>query len=344
MKRTQRLIVIICEPLFINSIADIISGFHAITIIKSISSEILNTVFHYNKNAVFLTSTYDMEWAKYKPIIVQIGLKTNVELSILGNSSNSTIIEDFPKVLEPYDVDTGDHSSEDSTQIISYQSTDECLLCNILRRQTTNVEHILYETKSFYVVPGTGAFFEGYIMIVPKRHIMSFALLSQDILKEFFTVLNDIRSILEGIYGKKIFAFECGSGKTGTGKHKTSIVHAHFHLSPTNMPVLKEVQKSGLNPALINKKDLSMYGEYPYMLYVDQEDNWYINSDPNAYYPRQHPRQVLANYMNCYEFYNWRIYPYRERMDVIAEEFRTFCKKNFDALPRWVQKSVRFTD
>ena len=33
------------------------------------------------------------------------------------------------------------------------------------------------------------------------------------------------------------------------------------------------------------------------MLYIDQEDNWYITSDPETYFPRQHPRQVLADYI-----------------------------------------------
>lgn len=340
MKRTQRLVIILGDPSLINKISAEIAAFHAVTVVKSLSSEILQTVFHYNKNAVFFASSYDMMWSIYTPIVIRLDKNTDVEMSVLGIDN---IIRDFPKVLEPYDVDTGDHSTEDSTQMSS-QYTNECLLCNICKRRTNQVEHILYETSNFYLVPGTGAFFEGYIMIVPRRHIMSFAMLSDCEMEEFYSLLNDIRSILEAIYGKKVFAFECGSGKTGAGKHKTSILHAHIHLAPTNMPVLKEVQKSGLHPALIDKKVLHNYGDNPYMLYIDQEDNWYISSDPNTYYPRQHPRQVLANWMDCYEFYNWRVYPYRERMDIIADEFRGFCHKNLATLPRWVQKAVRFTD
>lgn len=33
------------------------------------------------------------------------------------------------------------------------------------------------------------------------------------------------------------------------------------------------------------------------MLYVDQCGNWFISSDNRDYYPRQHPRQVLAHWM-----------------------------------------------
>ena len=146
------------------------------------------------------------------------------------------------------------------------------------------------------------------------------------------------------LFLKDIFAFECGSGITGAGKHETSIVHAHFHLAPTDMPVLQEVQKSGLNPAQIDRRELHKYGEHPYMLYIDQKDTWFIACDPHAYYPRQHPRQVLANWMNLYPYYNWRLYPYREKMDIIAKEFRGYCKSNLKNLPKWTQECVLFED
>lgn len=344
MKKTQRLIVLVGNNELINSITvrQQIAGFHACTIVKKLSKEILSNVYHFNKNAVYFTQSLDLEHIKrYNPVVLRLTRDfTNVEYSVLGTTN---IIEDFPKILERKNVDVGDHSLNDSTNMVS-QTADECLLCRILAKKTEKPEHIVYETKSFYIVPGTGAFFDGYLMIVPKTHVMSFALLPEEERLEFYDLLDDIRPILEEMYGKKVFAFECGSGRTGAGKHKTSIVHAHFHLAPTNMPVLKEVRKSGLHPALIDKESLGRYGEYPYMLYVDQQDNWFICSNPDDYYPRQHPRQVLANWMGCYEIYNWRIHPFREKMDVIANEFRSFCAENYASLPEWVKQSVCFDD
>lgn len=344
MKLTHRLIIILGESSLITNetIVKQIAGFKACTVIRTLSQEMLDNVYHYNKNAVYFANNYNMLWSAYKPVIIRLTAEgpTVVEQSILGIGD---IVSDFPKILDPKDIDVGDHSSQDSTGMVS-QSTSECLLCRIYNHTTSNEEHIVYDTEHFYVVPGTGAFFEGYLMIVPKEHVMSFALLDDPVIKEFFGVLDDIRSILEGIYQKKVFAFECASGRTGAGKHKTSIVHAHFHLAATDMPVLREVQKSGLNPLLIDKEDLHLYGEHPYMLYVDQEDNWFMASDPNCYYPRQQPRQVLANWMGCYEHYNWRYFPMRERMPIIAQEFRNYCKEHFNELPEWVKESVVFED
>lgn len=341
MKKTQRLIIVLGNQKLHNKALTVLAGFHACTLIRSISVEKLKNVYHYNKNAVHVALSYDLSWKEYNPILIQLtNNPTNIENSML-NVEN--LLSDFPKILDKYDIDVGDHEISNSKKIGS-QSIDNCLLCKIRDRKTTNKEHIIYETENFYCVPGTGAFFEGYIMIVPKQHIMSFANLESELMDEFWRILDDMRSLMKAIYQKKIFAFECGSGKTGAGKHETSIVHAHFHLAPTDMPVLKEIQKSGLHPALIEKEHLIEYGENPYMLYVDQDDTWYISSNPQEYYPRQHPRQVLANYMGCYQIYNWRLHPFREKMDVIAEEFRDFCKENWDSLTEWQKKNIRFED
>lgn len=341
MKRTQRLIIVLGESSLIEKTSPVLAGFHACTCIKSISDEILNTVFSYNKNALYFTNTYEMTWSKYNPIIIRLNSgDSDLSTAILGTKD---LLKDFPAILDLSGIDVGDHKTEDSSTVVS-DPNHSCLLCDIYKRTTANPEHILYETKSFFVVPGTGAFFPGYIMIVPKRHIMSFAWLTPEELEEFFVVLNDLRSILEAIYGSRVLAFEAGSKNDGAGKHVTSIVHAHFHLAPVEMPLLREVLKSGITPAIIKKEEIVNYGEYHYLLYVDNDDNWFIANDPHCYFPRQHFRQVLAEYLGCYDFYNWRQYPFRDRMDVIANEFRGFCKEHFDNLPKWVQKSVQFKD
>jgi len=341
MKSTQRLIVILGETSLVNTVSSTLAGFHACTHITSVSDEILRTVFSCNKNALYFSRYYDLSLATYNPITIRLNEgKSDIGSSILGTDD---VIKDFPIIMDHYNIDVGDHKSEDSSNLVSHANYD-CLLCNIYNHKAKNPEHILYQTNSFFVVPGTGAFFPGYLMIVPKRHIMSFAWLTPSELKEFFQVLDDIRSILKTIYGSQVLAFEAGSKDDGAGKHLTSIVHAHFHLAPVDMPLLKEVQKSGITPALIRKQDIVNYGMYHYLLYVDHDDNWFIANNPHCYFPRQHFRQVLANWMGCYDVYNWRIYPYRERMDVIADEFRNFCSENFSTLPKWVQQSIRFID
>ncbi len=369
MLTSRKFLVIIGDESILTIAREVIKGFKAVSVIKTVSQSSIDNIYHFNKSPVFFTNYFHHWLVKYHPFVIQLtNSKTDYNKMFL---SVKNILVDFPLLLESHSIDCGDHISA-STESGYIQPQSECLMCKILNNTSKHKEHILYESDNFFVIPGTGAFFDGYIMIVPKKHIMSFANLSEEELGEFFIIYDNLSSILERIYGKRVFGFECGSGKTGGGKHKTSIVHCHFHMAATNMPVLEEVQKSGLTPQLIDKIDLINFDEDPYMLYVDQDGNWFISSDKRDYYPRQHPRQVLAHWMIEHEpdllhkycsqfienmseeeakkfwsserFYNWRNYPMRERLDVIANEFRTFCKENFNQLLLADQFSVRFTD
>ena len=370
MLKTQRLIIVTGTENNITKAQEVIKGFKAITVIRSVNEDTLRSVFHFNKNAVFFSTQKELNLiGEFSPIVIQLSAFTTSFEKMMLSCQN--ILEDFPKILAFCGVDAGDHVSA-STDTGYIQPESDCLICKILNKKSDYPEHILYETENFAVVPGTGAFYEGYIMIVPKRHVMSFANLNAIELDEFFIIYSNLSSILSCIYGKRVFGFECGSGKTGAGKHKTSIVHAHFHMACTDMPVLREVQNSGLTPQLISKDTLLNYNEDPYMLYVDQDDNWYISCDNRDYYPRQHPRQVLAHWMQKYDrktlrqtcrtviygmsekeisnffdsenFYNWRNYPMRIRMDEITNEIRSFCQKNLEKLNSFDRFSVRLTD
>ncbi|MEE0866194.1 MAG: hypothetical protein U0L98_05310 [Clostridia bacterium] len=338
MNKTQRIIILTGNENSIQKALGVIEGFKAITIVNNLSKEIIENVFKHNKNVLIAKPMYNLSYSKYNPVVLNVVAgNTKIKNLTLGLDN---VMDDFPKILDYLNIDSGDHISKDSTD--SSEVKNNCFICKVIEGKPEKPEHILYESKGFIVLPGLGAFFDGYVMIVPKRHVMSFAELSKKEYEEFLHVLNDMRFILESIYKKKIFVFECGSGRNGGGKHKTSIVHAHIHMAPTDMPVLKCIHKSGIYPALINPRNLKNYGEYPYMLYIDQENNWYITGDPDTYFPRQHPRQVLADYMGLAKGeYNWRTNPLRERMDVIAEEFYGFIRKEFNNLPVWIQNCTK---
>ena len=333
MNLTQKCIILVGNPTVLHEALKTIRGFKAVTCVRSLNDEIVMNVYKHNKNIVHATSSFDISLNKYSPIIINVvSGKSRFDLMQLGLNN---IMEEFPNLMDSLNIDVGDHKIHDSEGL--RQNTCDCMVCRIVNGNPIRPEHILYETENFFVIPGVGAFFDGYVMVCPKRHIMSFAECTDDEFEEFLQVLNDIRFILKAIYKKEVFVFECGSGRNGGGKHSTSIVHAHIHFAVTDMPVLQCVQKSGIHPGLICPADLHKYGEYPYMLYIDQEDNWYIASDPDSYYPRQHPRQVLADYMGLKKgMYNWRKHKFLEKMDVIANDFYNFYRNNKDILPSWM--------
>lgn len=319
---------------------EIIKGFKAISIVNELNQTIIENVFRHNKNVVYVSSSYNIDLIRqYQPIVINCVLgKTNFKNFQLGSED---IINDFPKMLDCVGIDVGDHISYDSSD--NKVVHNNCFICKVAQGNPDKPEHILYESKNFIVLPGLGAFFPGYTMIVPKKHIMSFAELSKNEFEEFQQVLNDMKFILKSTYNGEVFVFECGSGEGGKGKHESSIVHAHVHLAITDMPVLEKVHESGLYPAQIQPEELiSSYGKWPYMLYIDQKNNWYITSDPETYFPRQHPRQILADYMGLNKGeYNWRTHPHREKLDSIAEEIYSFLREEFDNLPIWIQQRTK---
>ena len=160
MLTTQKLIVILGNYTNIAQARNVIAGFKAVTVIRSLTPYTLRNVYHFNKNAVYFTETYDFKlMSNYSPIVIQLSsYSTSVEKMVL---SVDNILEDFPKLLSTCGVDTGDHISA-STDRDYVQPQSDCLICKILNRQSDYPEHILYETDNFFVVPGTGAFYEGY--------------------------------------------------------------------------------------------------------------------------------------------------------------------------------------
>lgn len=337
MNTSQNTICIVGKHEILQRALENINDFKACIPVKQLTPEIVKIIHGKNKNVVYAAKLDKVDFDNTNKIVKIVNGGSNFQKMEVGLSN---IIEDFSALMDQHGIDVGDHAIHDSAKS-GPKGKRSCMICRALEGTYVRKEHILYESKNFFVMPGLGAFFKGYVMICPKRHIMSFAECTPEEFEEFLQVLDDMKYILKSVYGKDVFVFECGTGHDGSGKHETSIVHAHVHLAPTDMPVLKCIQDSGIYPGLITPDDLSQYGEYSYMLYIDQEDNWYIASDPDTYYPRQHPRQVLADYMGLKKGeYNWRIYPHEEELDVIASEIYEFLKKNYNKLPSWIQKNV----
>lgn len=352
MKKTQQLIFI--EPSTIQTmqredeVFKIVEGFKAIEVVYELNEERLRKVFRHNKSCVAPIKEYLPIYDKYNPIFVTIfPLDSFYKRNGIGLNNFK---DNFVYFFESKGIDIGDHASEnaDTSKVSKAEFLANCKMCKIAENRNDVPEGVLYESENFFVDPTIGAFADGYVMIVPKKHVTSFAELSDDEFEEFLDVLDDMKFILESVYGKKIFLFEGGSGKGGEGKHITSIVHAHIHLVPSDIPIMEEVEKNGVHPRLIrSSRDstkgnfMKEYAEDPYLLIIDQEDNWYIEDNQQVYYPRQFPRMLLAEYMGLKgDAYNWRVNPMKERIVTISEHIQLFLLKNFKKLPARIQNNT----
>ena len=61
-------------------------------------------------------------------------------------------------------------------------TTDLCRLCSIVKSRHINgiVDKPIHETPNYMVIPSIGAFIDGWVMIVPRKHIYDMSELYED--------------------------------------------------------------------------------------------------------------------------------------------------------------------
>lgn len=226
-----------------------------------------------------------------------------------------------------YCHENGFESGEYRTGKIYDTSTERCFLCelanlrgmqNSLAYYNEHVEKpvdcIIYQSRLFYVVSELGAIKPGYLMIVPKQHILSVAQFPEGFMPEYQQVCADVETILKGAYGKDkmVVFFEHGSGPSGMTSHKKSIVHAHTHVVVDFKIEQKYIDMVQMKPI----DDISVAKDTHYFSYQETScGQLMIAMDPEVYVQRQYPRQIMAEELGLAPGqYNWRNVEFAENV------------------------------
>lgn len=86
------------------------------------------------------------------------------------------------------------------------------------------------ETESLVTVPTFGCFVRGYLVIVPRPHVLSFGQLPAAVLQEAHMLVDELADRLQQVYGLPVLGFEYGLATPGARR----IEHAHWHLLPSD--------------------------------------------------------------------------------------------------------------
>ena len=84
-------------------------------------------------------------------------------------------------------------------------------------------------SENLVAVPTYGCFVPGYLLVVPRVHVLSFGQLPEGALKEAQALVDDLAALLRKVYGLPVLGFEYGLAATGVRR----IEHAHWHLLPS---------------------------------------------------------------------------------------------------------------
>ena len=240
---------------------------------------------------------------------------------------------DNPEEFISFCHENGFESGEYCTGEIYDTSKERCFLCELahlkgmpgtLANYNEHVEEfvdcIIYQSRQFYVVSELGAIKPGYVMIVPKQHLLSVAQFPDGLMAEYLQVCADVETILKGTYGDKhVVFFEHGSDPRGMTSHKKSIVHAHTHVV-----IDFKLEKKYLDMVkMIPIDDISLAKDTHYFSYQESAcGQLLITMDPDVYVQRQYPRQIMAETMGLAPGqYNWRNEEFSENVKAQLYQF-----------------------
>ena len=108
---------------------------------------------------------------------------------------------------------------------------------------------MVYYTNNFFVIAGYGAFNKGYLLIIPKKQVAAFALMSKKLLSEFRWIINFSKKLIKSIYkDSEVAVFEHGMCVCLGG-----VDRAHLHLMPYNKKNKKNMVKA-INQSLKRRR------------------------------------------------------------------------------------------
>lgn len=214
---------------------------------KDISLEELVDVFRQNKSALCISCSLPGNF-----------IAKAIKVETLNFDDD--IITQFQDIANLNNCDIGDHKSN-SSGLNGTPTIADCDYCNYIKGISNEPHHpILYSSDNFYVHCTLGQFIYGYLLIIPYNHIMSNAELSTYRQNEFLTVLEDISYIIKMTYNvPNVLVWENGTGNSGIGKAKDSVVHAHTHIAPSTMTAKDIETISGFSFKTITFDQLSKY-------------------------------------------------------------------------------------
>ena len=194
----------------------------------------------------------------------------------------------------------------------------KCLFCDIIHNKNNERSAldnaVLYEDSNFLIKPALGALTEGYLVMMPKRHVFSMAELSDAEIREYFSLEGETKDIISREYGIDPIVLEHGSGN-GKGKFDGSIVHAHSHVVPINFAPQEHenfIEEYAMQEFNLSK--LQRFSGLPYYLYTDQTNTSNISEIKGDAHQSQNLRLKIAKHLGIAEKYDWRKHAFAKNM------------------------------
>ena len=185
-------------------------------------------------------------------------------------------------------------------------------------------DFVLLETNDFVVVPGIGSVCDGYVLISPKEHVLSFGHLDERLDNQLAAVFGELERWLATRYGRPVIAFEHGA-ESFRNRGGSCTDHAHMHVFPADhrLDIIGAVQldyrlrrTDRLLPPLCEQ----VQGRrLPYLWLRGPEGDMWICDAPTAM--SQYIRRVIMSQLDRPDEWDWLVFPGTEYMRRTVQQF-----------------------
>jgi diadenosine tetraphosphate (Ap4A) HIT family hydrolase len=202
--------------------------------------------------------------------------------------------------------------------------TDYNLLAELIPDADVN-DFILHETPQFVVIPGVGAVCDGYVLVVPKEHVLSMGHLDSSHDAEFADLLDRLSLYLYEQFGNAITAFEHGA-ESFRNRGGSCTDHAHMHVMPLGGqidllgPLGKDFElrhATEFVPAL--RRQVSER-KRPYLWLRTSTGKMWMCDAPHAL--SQYIRRILVDQLGRPGEWDWAVFPGVDYLRSTMERFR----------------------
>jgi ATP adenylyltransferase len=180
----------------------------------------------------------------------------------------------------------------------------------------------LLQSANFHVLPSLGALVEGWLLIVPKDHVISMGALDGTLIAEMQDIKLQVSSIVQSRYGS-VCLFEHGPAAANRAVG-CSVDHAHLHVVPLGFDLAIAAQP------LMPTDAIWHVGSYESCrhAFMSHQDYLYIEQPigrgkiaTSAAFTSQTLRRAIAETLDVSDEYNWRDYPRLDMVQRTADYF-----------------------
>jgi len=208
----------------------------------------------------------------------------------------------------------------------SLRPASSCRFCGYLEEGADSFEQwaVVAETEDLVAVPSVGPLIPGWLLVMPKEHVLSFGAVDADRLVVLMADLHKIAEHWEASFGPLTW-FEHGPAKTRSSVG-CGIDHAHMHLLPAgHLDLLNGARE--LFPDLAFGEvvgpeaaaDAVALGD-PYLyLRTDDGRSWLTASRD---IPSQAFRRVVAHQQGRPDEYDWKAFPRDDALEATLKMVR----------------------